>query len=237
MQIDSGPALRFVPAMRLLVLFCTFCAAAFGGMPPALEAALRDFRADGPPGWSFVQTSTAGTESLAERFDAAKPEFERWTLLAKNGRAPTADEERDYREKQTRRSRGGTAPRITESLDPATVEVVSETEEQLVCRCRLKKGEAGDKTAEFIRVTLSLHKPTQTIETFELGSMAPFSPTLGIKLAEMKTVMSFSRAEAGRPSLLLRVTTRLRGRAFWFKSLDQDLMVVFSDHAKILSKR
>lgn len=238
MQVDSDRGLGFVPAMRLLALFFILASAALAeGPPPALEAALRNFRTEGPTGWSFVQTSTAGVESLVERFDAAKPDFERWSLVGKNGRAPTADEERDYREKQTRRSRGGTAPRITESLDLSTAELVSESADQLIYRCRLKKGEAGDKTAEFLRATLALHKPTQAIETFELSSTGPFSPALGIKIAEMKTVMSFSRAEGERPSLPIRVTTRLRGRAFWFKSLDQDLTVAYSEQTKALSKR
>jgi hypothetical protein len=223
--------------MRLFLLFCTLAAAALGEVPPVLEMALRNFRADGPAGWSFVQTSTAGNESLVEKFDATKPEFDRWSLLKKDGRPPTPDEEREYREKQTRRSRGGTAPRITESLDLATVELVSEAGDQLVYRCRLKKGEAGDKTAEFLRATLTVHKPTQGIEAFELVNTAPFSPTLAVKIAEMKTTMRFSRATPDRPSLLLEVTTRLRGRAFWFKTLDQDLTVICSDHTKASSKR
>lgn len=225
------------PVMRLLVLFCALTAAPFGEVPPVLETALRDFRAEGPPGWSFVQTSTAGSESLVEKFEAGKPEFERWSLLKTNGRPPTAEEERDYREKQTRRSRGGTAPRITESLDLSTLELLSESAAQVVYRCRLKKGESSDKTAEFLRATLTVHKPTQAIETFELASTGPFSPTLAIKIAEMKTVMSFSRATSDRPSLLLKATTRLRGQAFWFKSLDQDLTVVCSEHSKASSKR
>src|SRR5204862_3860766 len=138
----------------------------------------------------------------------------------------------DSSETQTRRSRGVTPPRITESLDLTTVEIVSETTEQLVCRCRLKKGEAGDETAAYLRAILTVHPPTKTIERFELASVGPFAPALGIKIAEMKTAMTFSRPAGDRPSLLLSVSTHLRGRAFWIKSLDQDLLVTCTEHVK-----
>jgi hypothetical protein len=237
MQIAPPRAFPFFPVMRWLVLFLLSVAAAAADVPPTLAAALKTFRAEGAPGWSFVQTSVAGKESLVEHYDASRLDFERWTLVAKDGRPATEAEQRDYLEKQTRRSRGGTLPRITESLDLTTVEIVSETAEQLVCRCRLKQGEAGDETAAYLRATLIVHPPSQTIERFELGSVGPFAPALGIKIAEMKTVMTFSRPDGDRPSLLLTVSTHLRGRAFWIKSLDQDLLVTCTEHAKAFSKR
>jgi hypothetical protein len=42
--------------------------------------------------------------------------------------------------------------------------------------------------------------------------------------------MDYSLPTADRPSLLLSVTLKVRGRAFWFKSLDQDMTVTYSDH-------
>jgi hypothetical protein len=237
MQVDSMRGLRFVPAMRLLFLLAACVATAGAAVPAAFDAALKTFRADGAPGWSFKQATVAGDESLVEAFDATRPDFERWSLLEKNGRAATADERRDYAEKQTRRSRGGTAPKITDSLDLATTEVITETPERTTYRCHLKKPEAGDRTAEFLRATLVLHKPTQTIESFELGSTGEFSPALGIHIKEMKTLMTFSLPTADRPSLLLVVTTHLRGRAFFIKSLDQDMTVTRLDYAKAFATR
>jgi hypothetical protein len=223
--------------VRLLLLFLFTTAALFAEVPPALEAALQRFRADGPRGWSFTQKTAAGNESLLERYDASKPDFERWTLLEKNGRPATADEQRDYAEKQTRRSSGGTAPKITDSLDLATLELASETADEAIYRCRLRKGEAGDKTAEFLRATLALHKPTQTIASFELASTGEFSPSIVVKIREMKTVMTFSVPTGDQPSLLLGVTTKLRGRAFLVKSLDQDMAVTRTEYVKAFGKR
>lgn len=206
-------------------------------VPPELTAALKTFRTDAPNGWSFTQTSATEDKMLVERFDAAQPDFDRWTLLQKDGRAPDADEQRDYKEKLSRRSRGGTAPKLTDQFDLTAMETVADTLERATYRFRLRPGESDDRTAAFLRVTLVLHKPTRTVESLEFASTGGFSPTFAVKIAEMKTAMVFSLPVGDRPSLLQRVTTRLRGRAFYFKSLDADMTVDFSDYAKIQPKR
>ena len=61
--------MRFVAALIFTVV------GAFAAPPPELAAALKSFRADAPPRWSFTQTSAAGGKSIVERCDAARPEF------------------------------------------------------------------------------------------------------------------------------------------------------------------
>lgn len=235
MRIDPPRRRGLLRAMRLLLLLCLAAHLAAAAVPPALEAALKTFRTDGPRGWSFTQTSVSGDRTRVERYDAALPEFSRWTLVSDNGRPPSDDELRDYREKLTRRSPAGTAPRLTDQLDLGTLETVSTAGERTTFRCRLKPGEKGDTSAEFLSATLVLHVPTQTIERFELGSAGAFSPAVSVKIAEMKTTMLYSLPAGDRPSLLQSVTTHLRGRAFWFKSLDADLTVSYSDYVRARS--
>ena len=218
--------------MRFVVFLFALAAAAFAEAPADLAAAVQKFRAEPPPGWSFTQTTTAEGKSVVERCDAAKPEFDRWSLVKKDGRAPTPEEIQSYRETRSRRSRGGTAPKLTEQLDLATTETVADSAERATYRCRLKPGEANDDVAAFLRATVTVHKPSQTIESIELSSAEPFSPTLGVKIAEMKTALTYSLPAADVPSLPKAVTTHVRGRAFWFKSLDAGMTVTFSEYKK-----
>ncbi|HYD84184.1 MAG TPA: hypothetical protein VEA63_09025, partial [Opitutus sp.] len=198
---------------RLSLLACAVVAAvsASAAIDPAIETALKAFRTEGPKGWSFTQTTEADGQSRVERHDAAQPAFARWNLVQVDGRPPTADDIQDYNEKASRRSRAGTAPRLNDQIDLATITVAHETPERTTYRARLKQGEDGDATAKFLVATLVLHKPTSTIEIFEIASTEPFSPVLGVNIAEMKTVMSYSLPESDRPSLLQKSTTRLRG--------------------------
>jgi hypothetical protein len=217
--------------MRLLLTLLSAIATVHAAIPEDLAAALKSFRADPPPGWSYTLTTAGEGKSTVERCEAGKPEFERWSLLQKDGRAPTADEARDYAEGRTRRSRGGTAPKIIEQLDLATLVAKSENGDRITYQCGVKPGDPADNVAAFLRATVVLHRPTRTIEAIELGSTGEFSPTFVVKIAEMKTQMSYALPTNDRPSLPLKVETRVRGRAFLFKSLDGEVVMTFSDYA------
>ncbi len=218
--------------MRLLAFGCFLVSSAFAALPPELDAALKAFRADPPRDWSFTQTTRAQGESTIERCDATKAEFERWTLVQKNGRAPSAEETRVYTETRSRRSRTGTAPKITDQIDTTSIEKISETADRVIYRAKLAPGEKRDTTAASLRANLVVHKPTATLELFELASIAEFSPTLGVSVKEMKTTMTYALPTGEAPSLPQQVTTHVRGRAFFFKSLDADMTVTFTDYAK-----
>ena len=218
--------------MRFLFLFGAFVGAACAAVPADLAAALSSFRTDAPRGWSFTQTTEGEGHSRIERFDAARPEFDRWTLLRQDGTAPSPEEQLDYKQKLVRRSSNSTAPLITEQLDLRATETLTETAARATYRCRLKPGESGDKTAAFLRVTLVVHKPTRTVESLEISSDGEFKPTWGVTVAEMKTVMTYSLPDGETPSLPQKVTTHLRGRAFYFKSLDADMTVAYTDYVK-----
>lgn len=225
--------MRIFVGLCLLVPCLAFAAPeAAPDVPAPLAAALANFRAEGPKGWSFTQTTEGDGRSRVERYDAAQPDFARWTLVQQDGRAPTTEETRDYQEKLSRRSRGGTPPRLVDQLDLLHVAIVNEAPDRIAYRARLQPGEAGDKTAEFLFATMVVHTPTQTVESFEIAAMEPFSPVWGVNIAEMKTTMLYSLPSGDRPSLLQKTVTRVRGRAFFFKSLDADLVVTFAEYQK-----
>lgn len=228
-MIACPASIGFHRAMRLFLLLCTLAAAVNAAVPPLLDAALRDFRGDPPRGWSYTQTTVAEGKSTVERYDATKAEFDRWSLVQKDGRAPSDEERRTYAEMRSRRSRGGTAPKLTDQLDLTAVDTVGETTEHVTYRCAVRPGERSDKTAAFLRATIVVHKPTHSIESLELGSTGKFSPTLGVNIAALKTLMTYTPPKEGLPAFPRSVTTHVRGRAFWLKSLDADMTVTYSD--------
>lgn len=219
--------------MRLLLAFAFafFASHLFAApMPTELSAALKDFRAEGPKGWAFTQTTVSGQHSREERFNPLGKNFLQWTLVKQDGRTPTAEETQKYNELKTRRSSNESAPSVKDQILPDTCEVVSETPERGVYRFSLKPGAEDDSSAQFMRATFTLHRPTASIEQVELASTGPFSPVLMVKVQEARTVMIYSLPAADLPSFLREVTVKIRGRAMWFRSLDQDMTVTYSDH-------
>jgi hypothetical protein len=217
----------------LVVAVCSGAAS----LPTELNQALVNFRAEGPKGWSFVQTTSSGGETLVEGFDPMRPDFKRWALLQKNERRPTESELRTYNETQTRRSSGFSAPRIQDQIDLASATRVASSADRSIWRFRLKAGGFDDSTAEFMAATITFHLETKTIERIELGSTEAFSPAFGVKIVESKTIMIYSLPSADRPSLLTEVSLHIRGRAFWVKSLNQDMTLLFSNYAWAGKKR
>jgi hypothetical protein len=219
--------------MRFFFLLCALATSALAAAPPDLAKALENFRSDPPRGWSFTQTTNAEGKSTVERSDAAKPEFDRWSLVQKDGHAPSAEELKNYAEARSRRSRTGTAPNLAEQLVLDAVETITETPDRVTYRCPLRPGESRDKTAPSLRATLIVYKPTHTIESVELTNVQPFSPTFGVKISALKTAMTYTLPTTELPSLPQKVGTHVRGTAFVFKSLDADMTVVFSDYVKV----
>lgn len=218
------------PLFACLTFIAFSCRLLAGPTPPELEAALKEFRADGTKGWSFTQTTVSGENGRVERFEPLGKNFLQWKLLQQDGRTPTAEEIQKYNEHKTRRSSNETPPNVKDQIAPGTCDVLEETPERGVYRFRLNPGDKDDNSAQFMRVTFTLHRPSATIEKVELASTGPFSPVLMVKIKEARTVMTYTLPEGDRPTLLKDVSVSIRGRAMWFKSLDQDMAVSYSDY-------
>lgn len=220
--------------MRFAFLFLGLVLSAIPGrsdaVPPELAVALEGFRTEGSFGWGFVQTTQSADKALVERYDPAQPEVLRWTLVSKDGQPPTEKEVKTYREQQTRRTRGETAPNVKNQLDRETCSLISDDGVRAAWRFRLKPGASDDRSAAHMAATFTLHRPTGTIERVELASFEPFSPMFSVNIEEAKTILEYTLPEDERPTLLKRVSMRVRGRAMWFKSLDSDLSVMYSDY-------
>jgi hypothetical protein len=223
----------------LLIAVCLFIATSLRAvsMPPELEKALASFQAEGTKGWGFTQNTRSAERSLVERFDPAKPEFSRWSLVQKNDREPTEDEIKEYKDMLTRRTRGQTAPNVKDQIRPETCEPLGVENGLARYRFQLKPGGEDDKSAEHMVVTFSLHEASGTIERVELSSVRPFSPMFIVKIEEARTVITYTLPEENRPTLLREISVRVRGRAMYFKSLDEDMTVTYSDYTPPPAKK
>ncbi len=226
----AGGSLHLPGMLRLLSAAFLFAAIPLSALPPDFAAACREFRTENPWGWSFTQTTDAEGRSVVERYNAAQPDFRRWTLLSQDGAPPSPKETDAYNGKRSRWSRGGTAPHIATQLDLTTAELITEDPVRVVYRFRLKRESASDRTADFLRATLTFHRPSATIELFELSNSEPFSPVFGVRIQELLTRIRYHLPAGDTPALLDKITTRTRGRAY-FKTLDADMQVAFTDYA------
>lgn len=198
--------------------------------PTAFLDTLSAFRPEGPRGWGYDQTTTGDGKTRKERFDPSLPESQRWMLLSIDERAPDQRELQDYRRMKVQRSSLFHAPRLQEQLDLRTAVVEEENESFMRVRLRLKPGDASDRTAEHLSVEATWHKASHAILKICISNTEPFSPVLGISLHQTRTELHYSLPNATTPSLPQRHVITVRGRAYWIKSIDQDLLITFSNH-------
>ena len=195
-----------------------------------LTAALAGFRTEGPKGWAFTQTSISQERSRVETFDPLAAAHLRWTLITEDGAPPSERVNDAYRQQQTRRTGGQNAPNVKEQLDLDTAKLQSDDGVRQQWYFRLKPGADDDKSAEHMAATLTFHLPSRTIERIELASFESFSPVFAVTVETARTVIEYSLPAAEAPSLLQNITVSIRGRAFYFKSLDSDMTVSYSDY-------
>ncbi|MBT5901691.1 MAG: hypothetical protein HOH58_06250 [Opitutaceae bacterium] len=112
----------------------------------------------------------------------------------------------------------------------ASAELLERSDNREKWRFQLRPGANDDRSAEHMQSTLTFHLPSQTIERIELASFESFSPVFGVTVDSARTSISYSLPLNDRPSLLQEIEVSIRGRAFYFKSLDSDMTVSYSDY-------
>ncbi len=236
LETGLSPALpcRFMVRSLRFFTCLLWCVVALPGVvaqpSEALLEALQGFRTEGPKGWAFTQTSRSTEFSRVETFDPLRPAHLQWSLLMENDRPPSAGTLESYREQQTRRTGGNTAPNVKEQLIMDTATLRASEDDRELWHFQLKPGGSDDRSAEHMDTVITLHVPTGTIERVELANFEPFSPVFGVKVETARTIIEYSLPTDDRPSLLQNIAVTIRGRAFFIKSLDSDMTVTYSNY-------
>ena len=195
-----------------------------------LIRALEDFRTEGPKGWAFTQTSHSPDRSRIETFTPLAASHLRWSLMEENGAPPSSKTVETYRQQQTRRTSGQTAPNVKDQLILESAELREDDGERQHWHFQLRRGADDDSSAEHMGTMLTFHLPTQTIEKIELASFEKFSPVFGVNVESARTLIAYTIPTEATPSLLREIQVSIRGSAFYFKSLDSDMTVSYSDY-------
>jgi len=200
-------------------------------VPPALTAALAAYRAGGPKGWAYTQTSEGGGKNIVERFNPRFRGPTRWTLIKQDERTPTEEELRDYRQKSVTKTDGDTASTVRDQLDLATCTLIAEEGRTSVYHFAIRPAVKEDTAAVHMRAAFTLDRPTGTITQVELFNFEPFSPVFTLKIDEARTIMRYTLPEDGKPSLLSEISMKLRGRRLWVRKFSEDMTMRFTEQS------
>jgi hypothetical protein len=197
-------------------------------MPEYLKTALRHFSPGLPAGWAYSVSTLRGRDRAIERFDPTAAVDLQWTLLERDGRKPSEDEQKKYRSYKTTFAENPRIAFTRGDLDLGSLHLEREDTVRAEYTCRFRS-DISDPLLSHLRLALTVTKQPAFVERSELFLVEPFSPVLGVKNLELKTQTAFSSPTASRPSLPLRTTTHFRGKLFLIISIEEDLQSDFSD--------
>ena len=196
-------------------------------LPPELASALDRFRAEGPKGWAFTQTTTGDGKDRIERYDPRQRGAARWTLLSEKGAVPTEDAQRRYRET---RPAFDSSSNLASQLDRSRAALVSRDERSATYEFALTPASETDTAAPHMRARVTLDLPSGAIVRVELFNFRPFKPAGSLTIEEARTTLLYAPPADGRPALPLESTMKIRGKRFWIRDFEQTVTSRFSDH-------
>lgn len=231
--LRSARLMNFARLRFLAAIIAVAPLAALAAIPDYFREAVSRYHPEAPKGWAYTLTTTRSNETARERFDPSKPKDGEWTLLALNGREPTAQERESYiRYKKSNAPATARATFERGDLALESAELVREDAERAVFRVRFRD-DAGQPLLAHVMLELTVRKSPAAIEQSVLRLFEPFSPALGVRMNELEVTTIHHPPAEGLPSLPQEVTSRFRGRMFFLVGIEEDLRVVYSDFARV----
>jgi hypothetical protein len=167
---------------------------------------------------------------------ATRPIHVRWQLLATDGASPTAKDlaryakiqERREKEREERANRGENV--LASMIEPGTLTLVRETATTSTWAFRMNASHAkAGRFAEHLRGEMLVDKTVPFVERVDLRSVHDISAATGIRLDRFEMTLRFAQHQPTGAIVPTSIRTRIHGRAFLLKEIDEDSEVVFSD--------
>ena len=154
-----------------------------------------------------------------------------WRLVAVNGLPPTAEALAEYDAEASEREEGGQIAfdlAAVAAAAPGSVRIGAEDAET-VAFSFAPTFENAEEMAEHMRGTLIVGKGDLRPQRLILTLRGTFSPAASVKVSEFRQEMTFVVDAATNATLLAEMVMSMRGKAFVFKKIEEDLRMTFSD--------
>ncbi len=183
--------------LRIVALWLIFpwlaSAAAPVAAEPLLEGAVERWLGERDH-WAFTQRAVefddAGPRERLERYDPSRPGNARWTLLAIDGRPPTAQEQEAWARKKFRKERRKFDSPIGDYFDFRSARVVSESPAAIDFEVPLRRDKNWLFQTDKVRVVVTISKETKALVHLRASVREP-----------VKVLLGLARITAGRADL------------------------------------
>ncbi len=174
-----------LPRLLAFLLLCTAALAA--PVPPAstalLEEAVEMWLGERDH-WAFTQRAVEYENNTPrerlERYDPSQTGDRRWTLLAIDGRPPTAEQHAAWAKKKFKKSRRKFDSPVGDLFDFKRAKVVGETPKAVRYEVPLRTDKSWLFPVDKVRVAVTINKDTRALEHLTADVREPFKVLLGL---------------------------------------------------------
>lgn len=195
-----------VPILRLLACLLALAVPVWAASgPPLLEEAVQNWLGE-RENWSFTQRAVEYDNGKAkerlERYDPSRQGNARWTLLAIDGKPPTAEQRAAWEKRKFRKNRRKFDSPIGDFFDFGKARVVEDNAGTVRYEVPLRTDKSWLFPVEKVRVLVTVNKETRGLEHLSAEVREPFKVLLGLaKITGGGIDLDFdSDADVGAPT-------------------------------------
>ena len=213
---------------RRAIAFLCLCGTALAATPAAEAHALLEDAVEKWLGerdhWSFTQRAVEWDDEQPrerlERYDPSLPPERRWTLLAINGKPPTAQEREAWAKKKFKKNKRRFDSPIGDYFDFTRAKVVQDTPKLVRFEVPLRRDKNWLFPTDKVQVRVSVNKESRALEHLTAHVREPFKVLLGLaKINDGALDLSFlnfndesgAGPEAARPTGTAHVSVQKFG--------------------------
>jgi hypothetical protein len=215
-------------------------AVSYGDLPPTdnhwavFNEAIAALDDNNRRNWAYTETSFDEDGEFVGRFNPSQPAGENWTLIFVDGRTPTREESLEYTADKGDDGLPGShndgRDGVNDIVEPGSLTLLEETADYWLFSFIPVEDEDDEGFFEHIDATLKIIKDGPYLEYIDMRSARPFKLQFGIKIKKFLTRLQFGPAAIGGPIAPQSINIDISIRAFLVKSIDETVMINYSDY-------
>ncbi len=194
----------------------------------------RAFSSDFHQEWAFTDTVTEEDITVVGRYDPRLPEDSRWNLISVGNRAPTADENAEYREDKQDEFDADEDDGDIDYVNLDTLALIEETENHWLFSFIPDGDSDEDEVArEFtkkVKGVLKIKRDGHYPEYVDLQNDKPIRPAIGARISRFQTQLTFVPAGQDGPIVPFSIDVEIKGKAMLVISFDEKESIHYGDY-------
>lgn len=221
---------------RFILIFCFLGFNLFAAdFPSKLSIALKNMNKLNYNKCIFTKKTISNDLKMTEKYNGFSKNDVKWFLLEKNGKKPSNEELKKYKEKKLIESEKKKSKEnrlnLSTMFKKGTVKLLKEENGKIVYSFLPENdSKEEEKMMKNVKGEVIVNKNKMVIESIILKNIKPFSPTFSVKVKLFKMEMKFKPIEEGNFYVLDTISTEMQGKLMGLKNISQKTKVFYLNY-------